>query len=500
MSDTSNKRSITSVKALSFSGKRNYWKEWSIKVLAYGRTKKWEKALTDQNATSDQKDEALNFLIMSLTGHAFIYVAHATDPYTVWQELCNKYEPKDNMDVYDLKESFTKCKLEHDMENPSLWIKRLENINKRLFDIDPKDVKSENDLKVHVKANLPGKFYKVFMATNRKSFKDMTWEELKSDLKAFWRQTIRFGEDDDGFDDDTEVEGVLATKEVKSEKVNFTRKFKGRCRICGEIGHKAKQCDKNQNKKKKGKFDKSKIKCFKCGQMGHFASECQKSAKAEMNWHVRTVKKGDDIEFPVLGPNRDDDDEDDNIGWNLVGKEKAVVPVAQVLEGDIEDIKVLGTANRYEVLDTEEKDWKPKLPEKLVIDLTESEDESVNKLFDSDSSDEEGDDNVLKNCTESNNENRMNKVTTEKQVEIKKEKNGGVHRVNFINHFNEINNRKCGKHVKVRRKHRKKNKKRKHHYGEVRHDFYERKRKLRKSFEQISAQLKKFEHELNKKD
>ena len=76
------------------------------------------------------------------------------------------------------------------MENPSLWIKGLENINKRLFNIDPKHIKSENDLKVHVKANLPSKLYKVFMATNRKSFKNMTWEELKSDLKAFWRQTI----------------------------------------------------------------------------------------------------------------------------------------------------------------------------------------------------------------------------------------------------------------------------------------------------------------------
>ena len=228
----SNKKSVTSVKALSFSGKRSYWKEWSIKVLAYGRTKKWEKALTDEDATSDQKDEALNFLIMSLTGHAFIYVAHATDPYKVWQELCNEYEPKDDMDVYDLKESFTKCKLEHDTENPSLWLKRLENINKRLFDIDPKDQKSENDLKVHVKANLPNKLYKVFMTTNRKAFKGMTWEEMKSDLKAFWRQSIKDSEDDIEYDEETVAEDVLATKERKSEEVNFVRKFKGRCNFC----------------------------------------------------------------------------------------------------------------------------------------------------------------------------------------------------------------------------------------------------------------------------
>ena len=38
------KKSLTSVKALSFDGKHSYWKEWSTKVLAYGRTKGWEVA------------------------------------------------------------------------------------------------------------------------------------------------------------------------------------------------------------------------------------------------------------------------------------------------------------------------------------------------------------------------------------------------------------------------------------------------------------------------
>ena len=494
MSDQ-NKRSVTSVKALSFSGKRSYWKEWSIKVLAYGRTKKWEKALTDKQASSDQKDEALNFLIMSLTGNAFIYVAHATDPYTVWQELCSEYEPKDDMDVYDLKESFTKCKLAHELENPSLWMKRLENINRRLFDIDPNDIKSENDLKVHVKANLPNKLYKVFMATNRKSFKSMTWEELKSDLKAFWRQTIRDDKDEEGFDEETEVEDVLATKEGKSEEVNFARKFKGRCNYCGEIGHKARDCHKK--KKKKGRFDKSKIKCFKCGQMGHFASECKKNVKTEVNWHVRTIKNGDDVCIPVLGSNHDDD-EDDGAGWNAVEKKKAVVPVAQVLKSN--DIKVLGTTNQYEVLTCHDNDWKPNLPNKLTIDLTESEEESVDKLFDSDSSDDEKTADVGKNCHSSDvAKNEKKQMTTEVEVEIKDDKkNGGIHHVHFINLVDESRKNKSGQDKRKNRRKRSKNKKRKH-YGEVRHDFYERKRKLRKSFEHISAQLKNFEHELSKK-
>ena len=111
------KKTLTSVKSLMFSGKESYWKEWSTKVKAYGRTKGWEDALLVNDATQESKDEALNFLIMSLTGNAFIFVSHANDPYLVWSELCAEFEPKEDMDLYDLKESFSTCRLKHDEEN-----------------------------------------------------------------------------------------------------------------------------------------------------------------------------------------------------------------------------------------------------------------------------------------------------------------------------------------------------------------------------------------------
>ena len=56
-------------------------------------------------------------MIMSLTGNAFIFVSHANDPFSVWNELCAEYEPKEDMDLYDIKESFANCKLKHDIEN-----------------------------------------------------------------------------------------------------------------------------------------------------------------------------------------------------------------------------------------------------------------------------------------------------------------------------------------------------------------------------------------------
>ena len=136
---------------------------------------------------------------MSLTVDAFIYIVYATDSFKVSSELSNKYEPKADMDIYDIKESFTNYKIRNALKNPSLWMKRLENINKRLCEIDHSDVQSENDLKVHEKTNLPKRIYQVFLTSNRRSFKTMSWEELKADLKAFWGQLIREEEYEDTF-------------------------------------------------------------------------------------------------------------------------------------------------------------------------------------------------------------------------------------------------------------------------------------------------------------
>ena len=69
------------------------------------------------------------------------------------------------------------------------------------------------------------------------------------------------------------------------------KKFKGTCRNCGKIGHKAHKCRSNkvestdESTKNSGTSggDKSHVKCYNCQQKGHFANKCTfpKEAKSD---------------------------------------------------------------------------------------------------------------------------------------------------------------------------------------------------------------------------
>ena len=103
---------LKSIKTIKFTGDENEWKEWNRKVQAYFRQKGWITAIENESAATDeQKANALNFLVMSMSGVAFAFVQDATSAQAVWDELRDEYEPNEDSDIYDLQESFTKCLL-----------------------------------------------------------------------------------------------------------------------------------------------------------------------------------------------------------------------------------------------------------------------------------------------------------------------------------------------------------------------------------------------------
>ena len=202
----------------------------------------------DPGCTESMKDNALNFLTMSLTDKAFAFVEHETSPTTVWDELREEYSPGEDIDVYDLQEDFSEAKLLTPEENPADWFKRVEHVSELLGEIDEDLRKTDEEFKIHIKVNLPKSHYSELLTTIRSGFRAMTYKELKKAVKAHWRAFTRDSGAEKGKEND---ETVLATEEENNKNVaNYTgyRQFKGRCHNCGGIGHKSKDCPSNPRK------------------------------------------------------------------------------------------------------------------------------------------------------------------------------------------------------------------------------------------------------------
>ena len=289
---------VKSVKTIRFDGDEKDWREWSRKVLAYFKQQGWSDAILNPDQADDEiKGKALNFLVMSLSGLAFTFVQDATDAGEVWSELVDEFEPNEDVDIYDIQESFTKCKLKSEKENPTMWFKRMEHLNFRLGSIDKTYMKTDDDLKVHTMVNLPQSEYGDLITSVRKTVKKTSWRDLKKDIKSHWRRMVRV-ENEETRNSTNNNEIVLNTyqqKVIKQEKSNFT-KFKGRCSYCGKYGHKRADCMKKKSDEgKSSKLDNKKsVRCFKCGKLGHFASQCKSTSNPQgANMFVGSIVTSD---------------------------------------------------------------------------------------------------------------------------------------------------------------------------------------------------------------
>ena len=75
--------------------------------------------------------------------------------------------------------------------------------------------------------------------------------------------------------------------------------FKGRCRGCGEVGHKKADCPKE--KSKQGASKKFTGKCYHCGKKGHKKSECWTLKKQREQANVAEESgQGDEEEYAFV--------------------------------------------------------------------------------------------------------------------------------------------------------------------------------------------------------
>ena len=274
-----NQLSQITIRILPFSGKESEWRMWSRKFIATAMARGYKEVLEPRDPTVDastaDNDKAYNELMLSINDEVTFGIVdeakstiHPTgDARVAWNELKKKYEPKTGYSEVKLKRDFNSCAL-NEGEDPDAWINNLLHKRRQLETMGTK--LSERDVMIHILGTLPKAYDNtVDMAEKDLMAGSLTIESLRELLR------IKF-EKIKGSDEDVAL---------------FTKQFKGSCRVCGKVGHKAVDCfTLPQNKAKKEEFmkrvkDKKKgrgkgnpkgVQCFKCKEYGHIRKDCPK--------------------------------------------------------------------------------------------------------------------------------------------------------------------------------------------------------------------------------
>ena len=154
-----------------------------------------------------------------------------------WANLKLKYAPQTAQTEIGLYWKFYDSKLKKGMD-PDVWIFQMEDTRMRLEEM--KSVMLEKHFPIHLISNLTSEYnYTVALVEIRldSTINPLTLEELRADLNLrYERLGLKKKEEDK---DDKEYDVAL---------VGFNNKFKGKCRKCSKIGHKAVDCRSNTNK------------------------------------------------------------------------------------------------------------------------------------------------------------------------------------------------------------------------------------------------------------
>ena len=211
---------------------------------------------------------AWTYLVASCTDKAYALMERAEgDPFLAWSILQEKYMATDAEENFpDLSEVFANCKLNETKKDPELWFNDLDHFNMRIGRINKKYEKDDLQMKSHIMTSMSSGYDPVVLKY-RGELATTPLVKLRKEITLQYKALVKTGSKN-------KSESAM----VANVNKHPYKKFKGTCRNCGKIGHKADEC-RSAKSETAVAVDKSNVTCFNCQEKGHYANKCTKPKK-----------------------------------------------------------------------------------------------------------------------------------------------------------------------------------------------------------------------------
>jgi hypothetical protein len=320
-----------------FTGKKEDWPRWSTQFLGIATTKKFKLSLLgkeippeenvelDEESTDNEmkrmvkyrsaNERAYSALTLACTdAKSFRIVYNAKtkalpsgDAALAWEKLRAKFEPTSGAVLTQLVQEFRSSYLKKG-ESPDDWIERLDSLRNRIEQISKEEAISDQNLMLHIVSHLPNEYENIIdRAVKDLNDRVLSIDTLQEDLQL-------------------KYERLRIKKHEKVEHALYAKQFKGKCQLCGKIGHKRADCwEAEENKSKrptrfnnrdnKDKVRNPNIVCYNCNEKGHISTKCPKKQKGEQGMSAineDSNNKKDDFEFSYTAKDNQDYDNQEN--------------------------------------------------------------------------------------------------------------------------------------------------------------------------------------------
>jgi hypothetical protein len=142
----------------------------------------------------------------------------------------------------------------------------------RIARINKKNEKDDLQMKSHIIASMSASYDDPVVLKYRGELAETPLVKLKKEILLQYKALVKAG---------SKNKSELAL--VANVNKHPYKEFKGTCRNCGKIGHKADECRSSKtivapghSGQTKERIDKANVTCFNCQEKGHYANKCPK--------------------------------------------------------------------------------------------------------------------------------------------------------------------------------------------------------------------------------